>query len=190
MQTVTKDEFFIRETELVDKIKQGELFIYPTDTIYGLGCNAMDTEAITKLRKIKERKDSPFSVIAPSKDWIFDNCIVPEEAKEWIENLPGPFTLVFRLKNKDAVAKNIAPGKDTIGVRIPKHWIRGIVRYMGFPIATTSVNKSGMEHMREIEFLDADIRARVAFAIDEGECKTGPSKIIRFDTEEVKEVER
>ena len=64
--------------DLKSEILAGKVFIYPTDTIYGIGCNALDVEAVGRIKDIKGRdKDKPMSVIAPSIDWIKENCVVP-----------------------------------------------------------------------------------------------------------------
>ena len=62
----------------LETIERGAIFIYPTDTIYGIGCNALNSKAVIRLRKIKEQYDRPVSIIAPSKKWIMEvlylNC--------------------------------------------------------------------------------------------------------------------
>ena len=65
MQILNKDEYYLRRSELLNKINGGAIFIYPTDTIYGLGANALDQKAVTRIRDAKERPENPFSVIAP-----------------------------------------------------------------------------------------------------------------------------
>ena len=102
MIVLNLDEYNIHKKIILDELKK-TVFVYPTDTIYGLGCNATDEKAVDKLRKIKNTKH-PFSIIVPNKDWIYDNCTVNEEAEEWIRKLPGPYTLILRLKNKKAIA--------------------------------------------------------------------------------------
>ena len=77
----------IKETaltpEIINKLKK-EVFIYPTDTIYGIGCDATNSELVKQIRKIKQRDKKPLSVIAPSKKWILDNFKVK---KDLINNL-------------------------------------------------------------------------------------------------------
>ena len=60
MEILTKHELRLRKREIADKIKNGAVFIHPTDTIYGIGCNATDDQAIQKIRKLKERPTTPF----------------------------------------------------------------------------------------------------------------------------------
>jgi tRNA threonylcarbamoyl adenosine modification protein (Sua5/YciO/YrdC/YwlC family) len=193
MQVITPAEARLRKEEIKKRILNGEVFIYPTDTIYGLGCNALDSKAIKKLRDMKQRPDTPFSVIAPSGDWIKENCSVTKDAEEWVKKLPGPYTLILKT-NDSPVAPEVAPGKETVGVRIPRHWISGFVKWLGIPVITTSVNITDEPFMTKLEDLDLDIneniRHKVSFVIDEGEIKGRPSKLIHLEGEEVKVRER
>ncbi len=183
MRTISKHEFNVYLHDYLLDIEKGALFIYPTDTIYGIGCNAQDKEAVKKLRDVKGRTDTPFSIIPPSKKWILENCFVDDNAREWVEKLPGPYTLVLKLKNKDAIASEVNNGMETIGIRFPDHWFTDIVRKLEKPIITTSANMHGMNFMTNIEDLDSMIKSRVKFIIYEGEKKGSPSKIIRLDKE-------
>ena len=102
--------------DFVEDIKNGAIFIYPTDTIYGLGCDAENNESIGLIRKIKYRdKDKPISIIAPSKEWIKKHCIVEDKLLE--KYLPGPYTLILKKKDKNFL-KTVS-SNDSLGVRIP-----------------------------------------------------------------------
>jgi len=189
MRVLSKEEFENQKDVIrTSLIGNPIVFIYPTDTIYGIGCNALNKEAVEKIRKIKQRKTNPFSVIAPSKEWIDENFIVNENVKDWVKRLPGPYTLVLKIK-KQCVAENVAPGLDTLGIRIPDHWFSNIVNEIGIPIVTTSANKSGNDPMTSLDDLDADIKSRVDFIVYEGIKKGQSSKIIDL-TDDVKVIER
>ena len=189
MRVLSKEEFE-KEKDIIrtSLIENNPVFIYPTDTIYGIGCNASNKEAVEKIRDIKQRKTSPFSVIVPSKEWIDENCVVNDNARDWIKRLPGPYTLILKVK-KGYVAENISPGLDTLGVRIPDHWFSNFAAEMDMPIVTTSVNKSSEDFMTSLDDLDTEIKSRVDFIVYEDEKKGSPSKIIDL-TDEVKVVER
>ncbi len=188
MEVLTKNETQLRFNELCDKVKQGCLFIYPTDTIYGIGCDATNEKAVAKLREVKgDRPTKAFSIIPPSQEWIKKNCEVDEKTQEWLGKLPGPFTIITPLKNKQTVAPNVAPDKDTIGIRIPDHWINKLVEKYDIPIITTSANKSGEPFMTKLENLDKDVEKAVEFMIYEGEKEARPSRIVNPARDEVRE---
>ncbi|MDP6647987.1 MAG: L-threonylcarbamoyladenylate synthase [Candidatus Woesearchaeota archaeon] len=178
----------LEEIPIINSIRDGAVFIHPTDTIYGIGCNAQNSEAIKKIRELKARSTSPFSVIPPSLKWIKENCLVTEEAEKWVRELPGPFTLILKLK-KDCVAKEVNPGLKTIGVRMPRHRISKIVAKANVPIVTTSVNRGGEDYMTCLEDLDPAIKGGVKFLLYEGKKEGRPSKIVDL-TSNVKIIER
>jgi len=169
-------DFEKHRQEIVHEIESGAVFVYPTDTIYGIGCNALDSGAVLQIRKIKQRTEKPFSVIAPSKDWIFNNLFVEEKHKKYIHRLPGKYTLVFKIKNKHCVSKEVSRG--TLGVRIPSHWISGLAEETGLPIVTTSMNFSGKKPLAKISQIGGKLSKMIDFAIDEGELKGKPSEVI------------
>ncbi|MFT4312978.1 MAG: L-threonylcarbamoyladenylate synthase, partial [Candidatus Woesearchaeota archaeon] len=141
MKIITKQEFREHMDGYASQVKSGSIMIYPTDTIYGIGCNALLDKSVSKIRELKDNPPNPFSVIVPSKEWIYDNCEVPPEAEEWIAQLPGPFTLILPLKKNSFFSTSVSPNLDTIGIRIPDHYIREFVEKLGYPLITTSVNK-------------------------------------------------
>lgn len=191
MRVLSKDEVFMQATQIKEEIlANGAVFIHPTDTIYGLGCDATNDEAVAKIRDIKERFKRPFSVIAPSKEWIKENCEMTEKAEEWLEKLPGPYTLIMKLKNKNAISEKANMGKDTLGVRIPDHWMSHVTSAVGVPIITTSANKIDQNYMTSIDDLDISIKGKVDFAIYEGEKKGRPSKLVHLEKDEVEVQER
>ncbi len=180
METLSKEEV---NGQVKEAIKRGAVFIHPTDTIYGLGCNALLNNSVKKIRQIKERYTRPFSVIAPSKKWIYDNCEINEEVEEWIDKLPGPYTLILKLKNKQCISSFVNTSMDTLGVRIPDHWFSKIVEEVGYPVVTTSANLVNQNFMTSLDDLDSKIQSRVDFIIYEGEKKGKPSRLIDLSRE-------
>ncbi|MBU1704800.1 MAG: threonylcarbamoyl-AMP synthase [Nanoarchaeota archaeon] len=175
MQVLTKDEFELHKEELLMKIKEGAVFIHPTDTIYGIGCNAKSEKAVRKVRDIKERYERPFSVIAPSKDWIKKNC---HDGESWLSKLPGPYTLILKLKDKNCIVSEVNNGMDTLGVRIPDHWFTVVASEAKVPLITTSANITGNDFMTTLDNLDPKIAAKIDFIVYEGEKHGRPSKIV------------
>ena len=170
MEILTKAELKLRKDELIEKIKGGSIFIHPTDTIYRIACDASNEDSIKKVRELKQ-KEAPFSIIVPSIKWIKDNCVFNNE--EELKKLPGPYTFILK-------SKNVAPNKDTIGVRIPDHWISEFVEELNIPIITTAVNKAGQPFMTDLSNLDKNIEEVADFCIYEGERKAKPCKIINL----------
>ena len=188
MRILNFDEFKLEKESLINAIIEGALFIHPTDTIYGIGCNAELSDSVKKIRQIKGRATSPFSVIAPSLEWIHKNCVVAKEGEEWLSRLPGPYTLIFKLKN-NCVAKEVNPGLKTLGIRMPNHWIMKSVAEAEVPVVTTSVNRSNEDYMTSLEDLDPAIKKSIDFALYEGAKEGRPSKIIDL-AETLKVIER
>ncbi|HLD04707.1 MAG TPA: Sua5/YciO/YrdC/YwlC family protein [Candidatus Nanoarchaeia archaeon] len=154
-----------------------KLFIYPTDTIYGLGCNAEDAELVESLRLVKEQFVRPLSVIAPNMSWIRKNCVITSLAQPWLKRLPGPYTLILKLRHR-AVAPNVDLGSNKIGVRLPDHWFTNWVGDIGIPIVTTSVNRPASAFMTDLDSLPKEIERGVDFVVYDGELMGCPSKIV------------
>ena len=168
---ITKKEFLKNKKYFLNKINRGSIFIYPTDTIYGIGCISTNKKSINKIRRIKQRTNKPFSIIVPSKTWITKNCKHNKHLKKHLKKLPGKYTLILELKNK-----NLSPNKklQTIGVRIPNHWISKIVKELKKPIITTSANISNEQYMTSLK----NLKIKVDFIIYQGYLNNKPSKVI------------
>lgn len=178
MHVLTKEEFLSKQREHAKQILQGAIFIHPTDTIYGIGTSALDSLAVKKIRMIKRAPTMPFSVIAPSKRWIFANCEVRPYEEEWISKMPGPYTLILKLKNRKAVSEEVNLATPMISVRIPDHWIATIASELNIPLVTTSVNLSGNVPMKHLGELQPEIAKFITFCIDEGLLMGRASKVI------------
>lgn len=174
MQVFSKSDVLASKPKILAKIAS-EVFIYPTDTIYGIGCDATNDSSVKRIRELKGRDSKPFSVIAPSISWIKDNCVLSDKAKSWLLKLPGPYTLILPLKNPKAVCAQTNMGLNSLGVRIPDHWISELVASFGKPIITTSVNVAGKPPAIKLEQLEL---FAVEFIIYEGEKLGKPSTVV------------
>ncbi len=162
------------DSEIVSKLLK-KIFIYPTDTIYGIGCNAEDKQLVEKIRKIKGREEKPFSIIAPNLDYILKYCKVQLGSIK--KYLPGPYTLILKKKNN----KFLQHVSDTeyMGVRIPSNEFTKILQKTGKPIITTSVNLSGEKPFNSIKEINKKILNKVDFVIDAGVLSGKPSKLVK-----------
>jgi len=160
--------------KIVQQIKSGKIFIYPTDTIYGLGCNAEDEKAVEKIKALKKRdKDKPLSVIAPSFDWIKEHCIVDVELEKY---LPGPYTIILKKKNLDFL-KHVS-STDALGVRIPDNDFTLKIQEADVPFITTSVNVGNQPFAKEISEISKEILDNVDVVVDIGKLSGRPSTLI------------
>ena len=161
----------------IKEILDGEIFVYPTDTIYGIGCNATIERAVKKIKDLKIReKSKPLSVIAPSFDWIEENCIVDYDLKKY---LPGPYTLILKKKKEDFL--HWVSSSDSLGVRIPDCEFSEYVRKAGVPFITTSVNLSGEPFAVRISEIPREIMHGVNIVVNAGEVTGTPSTLIIDD---------
>ena len=156
-------------------IRNGELVIFPTETVYGIGANALDPLAVGKIFVAKGRpSDNPLIVHLADKRKINEIADdITEVEQELIDNfMPGPFTLI--LKRKPIVPDIVTAGLDTVAVRIPDNIIaKGIITFSGLPIAAPSANISGKPSGTKIEDIRRELEGKVSAIVDGGETKIG-----------------
>ena len=178
-----KDKTNTEELKIVcNLIRNGELVIFPTETVYGIGVNALDTLAVGKLFLAKERSsDNPLIVHLADKRKIEEIADeITEVEQELIDNfMPGPFTLL--LKKKPIIPDVITAGLDTVAVRIPDNIIaKGIITYSGLPIAVSSANISGGISGTNYDDIKKELKGKVSAIIDGGDAEIGiESTIVR-----------
>lgn len=164
-------------------LRAGKIIVYPTDTIYGIGCDARNDKAVEKIFRIKKReKNKPLSVIVKNIDAIGKISFLDAKARKVLAKfLPGPYTFILPgAKNISAAALN---GRNNVGIRIPDNVVvQKIIEKFEGPIVTTSVNVPGEEALSD-PFRIAEIFSRKREAphllLDAGESgNTEPSMII------------
>ena len=160
--------------EIIKRLKN-EIFIYPTDTIYGIGCDATNSDLVKKIREIKKRDKKPFSVIAPSKKWILDNFEVDKDLIG--KYLPGLYTLL--IKKKDINFLKEVSSNEFVGVRIPDNSFTKVLQKLDVPIVSTSVNLSGKPFANSIDEINPVISEKVDIIIDSGILSGKPSILIK-----------
>lgn len=180
LQAALKD---MNRVELAKAIREGAIIIYPTDTLYGIGCNAFIKASVEKIAKAKGREPGkPFSVIAPSKAWITENTRITADNAQFVDNLlPGPYTVILRAKADIPLVS--ADGK--LGVRIPKNEFCDFIRSQGLPFLTTSVNLSTTAPISSLKDIPAQIAEMADYAIDAGELSGASSRIFDISGKEM-----
>lgn len=169
-------------------LSKGGIGIFPTETVYGIGVNALDENAIEKLYIVKEReREKPTSVLVSNKEMIkmLAENISDKENKIIEQFFPGPLTII--LKKKKNISDVLTGSKDTIGIRMPDNDIAlKLIEYAGVPIATSSANIAHEESQTNIANLLNKFENKVDFFVDGGESKIGiASTIIQIVNNEI-----
>lgn len=149
-------------------IQKNGLVIYPTDTLYGIGCNALSEKAVEKVYSAKLReRGKPLSIIVSDFEMLMRFCKISGKQKGMLhELLPGPYTFILPLKAPMPAAQAME-----IGVRVPEHaFMRQVSKELSLPIVTTSANLSGKPDVAELSSLDPFVAATADAIIDGGRC--------------------
>lgn len=170
-------------------IKNGGIVVFPTETVYGIGTNGLNKEAVKKLYKIKRRPlNKPISLLVSDFKMIdiIAKNITEVEYKIMRKYFPGPLTII--LEKKDIVPSIVSGGEKTIGVRMPKDEItRKLIEYAEVPIAAPSANISGNPSGTEIEKISNEFQEDVDYYIDGGKSKIGVgSTIVKVEDGKIK----
>ena len=175
--------------KIVEVLRKGGLIIYPTDTIYGLGCDITNTKAVEKVARIKNVKveKNNFSFICSDLSHIsdFTKPISNSVFKLMKKNLPGPFTFILEANNN---VPKYFKGKKTVGIRVPdNNIIREIVRELGNPILSTSVRDEDeiLEYTTDPELIYEKYQDIAEVIIDGGFGEFMPSTIVDCTGDEI-----
>lgn len=149
-------------------LKSGGIILYPTDTIWGIGCDATNPEAVAKVYKLKQREDSKSMLVlveTPNRLQSYINQ-VPELAWDLIELSEKPLTIIYpEAKN---LAKNLVAADGSIGIRVVKHeFCEQLIRRFGKPIVSTSANISGKATPKDFYSISDEIVKGVDMIIPE-----------------------
>ena len=168
----------------IEVLRAGGLILYPTDTIWGIGCDATNEEAVAKVYALKQSED---------KHSMLCLCRDADMIVRYVNRAPGIAFEVMELSDKPltailpgamGVAKSLIPETGTLGVRIPQHdFCQALLRKFGKPIVSTSANISGEEAAKRLKDVDERIINGVDYVVNprfEGKPTLKPSAIISF----------
>lgn len=169
--------------KIVNCLKNGGVIIYPTDTVYSMGCDSSNVKAVERLCKLKNIKPSQnkFSIVCSDLRDISTYAKVSNEAFRLMKKLlPGPFT--FIMPSTGDLPKILQTNRKTIGIRVPDHKVPNlIIQKLGHPIITTSVKDDIddiVEYPNEIEVLFDQNQHKVDIIVDAGWCGVIPSTVV------------
>ncbi len=156
-------------------IKNGGLVVFPTETVYGLGANALDEQAVKKIFLVKGRpQDNPLIIhISEIKQLYSLVSEIPDNAKKLIKRFwPGPLTLI--LKKTKIVPDIVTCGLDSVAIRMPNNKIAlELIKYAGVPIAAPSANISGRPSPTNAKHVALDLMGKIDMIIDGGSTNIG-----------------
>lgn len=159
--------------QVVRALQDGELVIYPTDTIYAIGCDAFNKKALEKLARVKgvSLKQANFSFLCNDLKHLseYTKNISTHHFKILKKNIPGPFTFILEANN--AIPKLFKNSKKTIGIRVPDNSILQIIlQEFGVPIASTSIHSDDeiLEYSTDPELIYEKYQNQVSVMVDGG----------------------
>jgi len=168
----------------LEVLKSGGVILYPTDTIWGLGCDASNPEAVDKILKIKNRPAEKSLIVLLDMDSKLQSYVteIPDVAYDLIEYAENPLTVIF------SGAKNLAPNvinaDGSVGIRIVKHdFCTPLIQRFRKPIVSTSANLSGQPSPKFFDDIAPEILAAVDYVVDfeqENRNNKKPSTIIKL----------
>ncbi len=165
--------------QVVAALKQGAVIAYPTDTMYGIGCDIFNQKAVKRIFQLKKRdKDKPFSFICSSLKDVSQYCFLSNSAYRLMKKcLPGPYT--FILPAMKIVPKIMLTRQKTVGIRVPDNRIcQQIVDTLGNPILTTSANLEEESYLAEAFEVEERIGSRIDLIIDGEPISPAPSSVV------------
>ena len=161
-----------------DAVAAGDLVVYPTETVYGLGGDALDPDAVERVFDLKRRsREDPLSLGVASVDAALRHTRPTEFALAFARAfLPGPVTVI--VERGDAVPDALTAGSDRVGIRVPDHAVARTLLAETGPLTATSANVSGSGSVTRVADLDERIRGGVAAVVDGGETPGTESTVV------------
>lgn len=159
-------------------VSAGELVVFPTETVYGLGADALDPDAIERVFEAKHRdRDNPMSLGVPTVEDALSYVSPTDRERAFMEAfLPGPVTVVC--ERRAPVPDALTGGLERVGVRVPDHDLtRSFLEQTG-PVTATSANVSGHPSVTRVDDLDRRIRERAAVVLDGGKTAGTESTVV------------
>lgn len=168
-------------------LRNGGTVTFPTETVYGLGANALDEKAVKKIFEAKGRPaDNPLIIHITKYDDIKDIVLeIPKKAEKLISKFwPGPLTLIF--KKSSIVPKIVTGGLDTVAIRMPAHPIaKLLIELAGVPVAAPSANLSGKPSPTKEKHVKDDVMGRVDAIICGGDADVGVESTVLDITSDI-----
>lgn len=176
-----KDEI----NKTLEVLKNGGLILYPTDTIWGIGCDATNPEAVAKVYALKQRTESKSLIILLDTDNKLVSYAndIPDVAYDLIEYAENPMTIIF--SNAKNLAPNVINEDGSVGIRVTSHqFCKELIQRFRKPIVSTSANVSGNPSPKNFSYIDQEIKDGVDYIVNleqEDSIEKKPSTIIKLE---------
>ncbi len=160
--------------QAADLLRAGQLVAFPTETVYGLGANALNKEAVLSIFAAKGRPaDNPLIVHIWHREQLRDICDVPPMAEKLMDAFwPGPLTIL--MPRRETIPLEVTAGLDTVAVRMPSHPVAAaLLKVCDLPIAAPSANRSGKPSPTTAHYVYQDMNGRIPLILDGGPCEVG-----------------
>ncbi|WP_440990419.1 L-threonylcarbamoyladenylate synthase [Haloarchaeobius baliensis] len=167
-------------------VREGGLVVYPTETVYGLGADALDPDAVERVFEAKGRdRSKPVSLGVPDVEAAMEHVLATEREEAFMyEFLPGPVTVLCQ--RCEHVPDVLTAGREQVGVRVPDHQTAlALYRTAGTPVTATSANLSGRPSVTDPADLDEEFLARVDHVVDAGPTEGTESTVVDVETGEI-----
>jgi len=184
VHTVNPEPRVVRRA--ADVLAGGGIIIYPTDTVYGLGCSVTDKNAIERIHLVKrQRADKPFSFVCSDLTHISEYAQVSNAAFKIMKRLiPGPYTFILPAGRMKQLPKILVSKRKTVGIRVPDSPVtQALVRELGHPILSTSVTLDASEPLNDPDVIRDNFNNAVDLILDGGVLLSEPSTVLDLTEE-------
>ena len=173
--------------EILKTLEDGKLIIIPTDTVYGISCDATNTKAIKKVNEAKERKDAkPLLILVSDEEMLkkYTKDITPFEEEVMHKFMPGKLTMLF--KKNELLSDELTAGSPYIAIRIPDYKeLLELIKKFNKPIISTSANITGSDVVASLDNLESKLKEKIAYIYDIGTLNTNPSTLLKVEDEKI-----
>ena len=167
----------------VAALQAGQLILYPTDTVWGIGCDATDKEAVQQVFALKERDDSKALIcLASNLEMVLEYVTVPNTALEALESAQRPTTLIYN--DPEGLASNLVAADNTVAIRIASDpFCQELIRSFGKPIVSTSANPAGSPTPTSYTDIESGIVKGVDYVVNlyRDRRMDTPSRILKIE---------
>jgi len=171
----------------VEALQAGRIIVYPTDTVYGLGCSVESKSAIEKIHLLKrQRREKPFSFVCSDLKHVSEYAYVSNTAFKIMKRLiPGPYTFVLPAARMKHLPRILVSKRKTVGIRVPNSpVVTALVQSLGHPILSTSVTDESGDLLDDPERIHSLFGHAVDIVLDGGPLHSEPSTVIDLTTDQ------